>query len=120
MDLMDLMDLMDNKLYHNSFPAATNGSSHTPLFLKRRSSFAQGYGGQGGLGGRQYTEADVSAFSREKKFFLFPPTPSALKKDGVAVEGKVCAVTFSDFLLFRQFLRPERAGAVVKVDGDIL
>ena len=35
---------------------------NTLLFLKRRASFAQGFGGQGGLGGRQYTEADVSAF----------------------------------------------------------
>ncbi|MBR1951321.1 MAG: hypothetical protein IKA32_02005, partial [Lentisphaeria bacterium] len=29
-------------------------------------------------GGKQkYTEADVSAFSREKKFFPFPPIPTA-------------------------------------------
>ena len=40
--------------------------------MKRVSAFAQGYGGQGG---RKYTEADVSAFSREKKF---SPSPRAI------------------------------------------
>jgi hypothetical protein len=54
-------------------PAATNGSSHTPLFLKRRSSFAQGFGGQGGgSGGGNIPKPTFRLFSREKKFFASP------------------------------------------------
>ena len=45
-------------------------SQNTPLFLKR----------MGGPGGREFTGADVSAFSREKKFFPSPRSHRFLSK----------------------------------------
>ena len=46
---------------------------NTPLFLKSGSASAQGCGGTKGGRGRQYTEADVSAFFPVKKSFSPPP-----------------------------------------------
>ena len=46
---------------------------NTPLFLKSGSASAQGCGGTKGGRGRQYTEADVSAFFHGKKSFSPPP-----------------------------------------------
>ena len=78
MDLMDLMDPVDDvalkwanvfRITDCSRKFVFSNLKNIPLFLKSGSAFAQGCGGQGG---RKYTGADVSAFSREKKFFASP------------------------------------------------
>jgi hypothetical protein len=77
--------------------------------LKRVSAFAQGYGGQGG---RKYTEADVSAFSREKKFSPSPRTIYPCRKQRVlfctfavdysvfSAEMELNSISAEDFLCF--------------------